>query len=219
MKVAGASGATDVSNVLAAIQWVVSFKSRYDIRVLNLSLSTDSVQSYRSDPFNYAVERAWDAGIVVVVSASNRGPAPATISKPRRRPAGHHGRARSTTGARPGFGNDELPDFSSRGPTPADGIAKPDVVAPGALIRSLRVPGSTIATSSGAPTAPYQRGSGTSFAAAAVSGVAALMLGRNPGMTPNQVKYALVRSAREAPGRLGPDGGRRGRWWTRASRR
>jgi len=201
--VAGASGATDVTNVLAAIQWVVSYKTRYNIRVLNLSLSTDSVQTYRSDPFNYAVERAWDAGIVVVVSASNRGPGPATISKPGDDPLVITAGAIDDRGSS-GFGNDELPDFTSRGPTPADGLAKPDVVAPGALIQSLRVPGSTIATASGAPDGPYLRGSGTSFAAAAVSGVAALMLGRNPGMTPNQVKYALVRSARALPGGSDP---------------
>src|SRR4029450_6885187 len=79
VKVAGGSGATDVSNILAAIQWVVSFKGRYGIKVLNLSLSTDSTQTYRTDPFNYAVERAWDAGIVVVVSASNFGPMYGTV--------------------------------------------------------------------------------------------------------------------------------------------
>ena len=32
VKTAGADGAADVSNILAAIQWVVSFKDRYNIR-------------------------------------------------------------------------------------------------------------------------------------------------------------------------------------------
>ena len=203
IKVAGRSGATDVSNVLAAIQWVVSFKSTYGIRVLNLSMSTDSVQSYRIDPFNYAVERAWDAGIVVVVSASNRGPASTTISKPGDDPLVVTVGATDDRGTY-GIGNDEIPDFTSRGPTPSDGIAKPDVVAPGAHIRSLRVDGSKIATDSGAPAGPYIRGSGTSFSAAAVSGVAALMLGRNPTLTPNQVKYALVQTARDLAGSSDP---------------
>jgi serine protease AprX len=183
IKVTGRSGATDVSNVLAAIQWVVSFKSTYNIKVLNLSMSTDSEQSYRSDPFNYAVERAWDAGIVVVVSASNRGPAATTISKPGDDPLVVTVGAVDDRGTF-GVGNDEIPDFTARGPTPADGIAKPDVVAPGAHMRSLMASGSFIAENSGAPAGPYLRGSGTSFSAAAVSGVAALMLGRNPGMTP-----------------------------------
>ena len=201
IKVAGRNGATDVSNVLAAIQWVVSFRSTYGVRVLNLSMSTDSEQSYRSDPFNYAVERAWDAGIVVVVSASNRGPSPNTISKPGDDPLVVTVGATDDRGTY-GIGNDELPDFTSRGPTPSDGLAKPDVVAPGAHLRSLRVEGSFIADHAG--TGPYLRGSGTSFSAAAVSGVAALMLGRTPSMTPNQVKYALVETARDLPGSSDP---------------
>ena len=49
---AGADGSADVSNILAGIQWVVSFKDRYGIKVLNLSLGTDSTQSYRVDPDN-----------------------------------------------------------------------------------------------------------------------------------------------------------------------
>jgi serine protease AprX len=199
VKVAGASGATDVSNVLAAIQWVVSYKDTYNIKVLNLSLSTDSSQTYRTDPFNYAVERAWDAGIVVVVSASNRGPSAATISKPADDPLV------ITIGSTDDRGtshisDDELPDFSSRGPTVPDGLSKPDVVAPGAHMMSLRSPGSTIDTQFPSPdTGAYRRGSGTSFSAAAVSGVAALMLSRRPTMTPDQVKYALVGSARVLP--------------------
>ena len=60
------SGAADVSTVLAGIQWVVSFKDTYGVRVLNLSVGTDSTQSWEQDPLNYAVERAWDAGSVDV---------------------------------------------------------------------------------------------------------------------------------------------------------
>jgi len=204
VKVAGASGATDVSNVLAAIQWVVSYRSKYNIRVLNLSLSTDSTQSYLSDPFNYAVERAWDAGIAVVVSASNRGPAPQTISKPADDPLVITVGASDDRGTA-GIGDDELPDFSARGTTLPDGLAKPDVVAPGSHLMSLRSVGSTIdqafpASNSGA----YHRGSGTSFAAAATSGVVALMLSRHPELQPNQVKYALMQTARTLPASSDP---------------
>ena len=69
VKIAGADGSADVSKVLAAIQWVVSYKDQYGIKVLNLSLGTDSSQTYRTDPFDYAVERAWQAGIAVVAQA------------------------------------------------------------------------------------------------------------------------------------------------------
>jgi serine protease AprX len=86
-----------------------------------------------------------------------------------------------------------------------DGLAKPDVVAPGAHIVSLRAVGSTI--DQAYPTyvdGGYHRGSGTSFAAAAVSGVVALMLSANPDLTPDQVKYALTATARSLPGSSDP---------------
>jgi len=192
VKIAGRDGAADVSNVLAAIQWVVSFGQRYDIRVLNLSLGTDSAQPYTRDPLNYAVERAWAAGIAVVVSASNRGPGPRTISKPGDDPFVVTVGAMDDEGSR--IDNDDvLPDFTSRGPTLADGIAKPDVSTPGAHIVSLRAPGSQIDTLFPYYVdGQYRRGSGTSMAAGVASGVAALVLSANPTMTPDRLKYALV---------------------------
>ncbi|MDP1805268.1 MAG: S8 family serine peptidase, partial [Acidimicrobiales bacterium] len=62
IKVAGRDGSADVSTVIAGIQWAVSFKDRYGIKVLNLSLGTDGTQTYRTDPLNYAVEKAWASG-------------------------------------------------------------------------------------------------------------------------------------------------------------
>jgi serine protease AprX len=198
VKIAGASGAADVSTVLAGIQWVVSFKTQYNIKVLNLSLGTNSTQTYHSDPMNYAVEKAWDAGIVVVVAASNLGPEAGTISKPGDDPwvvtvgaTDDHGTV--------GLGDDTVPNFSARGPTAADGLAKPDVVAPGGHIVSLRAPGSAIDTQF--PTyidGAYRKGSGTSMSTAVVSGTVALMLQANPTWSPNRVKYALTATARNA---------------------
>jgi serine protease AprX len=198
VKIAGANGAADVSNVLAAIQWVVSFKDVYGIRVLNLSLGTDSAQTYRTDPFNYAVQRAWEAGIAVVVSASNLGPGPGTISKPGDDPWVITVGATDDRGTRT-LSDDYLPDFTARGPTAADLLPKPDIVAPGSHIISLRAPGSTVDTAY--PTyvdGSYRRGSGTSMATGVVSGAAALLLQRNPTATPNRVKYALTATARDA---------------------
>src|SRR4029077_18974770 len=116
VKIAGADGSADVSKVLAAIQWVVSYKDKYGIKVLNLSLGTDSSQTYRTDPFDYAVEKAWQAGIAVVVSAGNLGPNPQTISKPADDPFVITVGAVDDKGTQ-GLGDDELPNFSSRGPT------------------------------------------------------------------------------------------------------
>jgi serine protease AprX len=197
VKAAGADGSADVSNILAAIQWVVSFKDRYNIRVLNLSLGTDSTQDWRTDPLNYAVERAWAAGMTVVVAASNEGPAAGTITKPADDPWVITVGATDDRGT-VGVGDDRLPDFSGRGPT-AHGLAKPDLAAPGAHVISLRAPGSTIDTQfpnyvDGA----YRQGSGTSMATGVASGAAALMLQANPGFTPDRVKHALVATARDA---------------------
>ena len=50
VKVAGADGSTDVSVVIAAIQWVVTHRGEYGIRVLNLSFGTDPIQPYAIDP-------------------------------------------------------------------------------------------------------------------------------------------------------------------------
>jgi subtilisin family serine protease len=197
VKAAGADGSADVSNILAAIQWVVSFKDRYDIRVLNLSLGTDSTQDWRVDPFNYAVERAWAAGMTVVVAAGNKGPAPKTITKPADDPWVVTVGATDDRGTA-GLGDDWLPDFSGRGPT-AHGLAKPDLAAPGAHVVSLRAPGSTI--DSRFPNyvdGAYRQGSGTSMATGVVSGAAALMLQANPRFTPDRVKHALVATARGA---------------------
>jgi serine protease AprX len=196
IKVAGRDGSSDVSNVIAGIQWAVSFRDRYGIKVLNLSLGTDSTQTYRTDPLNYAVEKAWSSGIVVVVAASNRGPGARTISKPGDDPFVITVGAVDDQGT-PGLGDDQLPNFSSRGPTAADGLAKPDVVAPGAHMVSLRAPGSAIDTQF--PSfigSAYRKGSGTSMATGVVSGAVALMLQANPTMAPDRVKYALTATAR-----------------------
>src|SRR6202140_168725 len=75
VKVADALGQTDVSQVLAAIDWVVQHQNDngMNIGVLNLSYGTDSSHSYVLDPLAYAAEQAWLHGIRVVVAAGNKG--------------------------------------------------------------------------------------------------------------------------------------------------
>lgn len=199
VKIAGRDGSADVSKVLAAIQWVVSFSERLQIRVLNLSLGTNSRISWRIDPLNFAVQRAWASGLTVVVAAGNLGPGAATISKPADDPYV------ITTGAvddreSPGISDDRMPFFASRGPAfagTADQVAKPDVVAPGARVISLRSPGSFVEQHApgGFPAPSYRRGSGTSMAAGVVSGAAALIAQANPSWTPDRVKFALTATA------------------------
>ena len=75
VKVAAADGATDVSQVIEAIDWVVQHRhdNGLNIRVLNLAYSTDAAPSYVLDPLAHAVESAWVHGVVVVASAGNDG--------------------------------------------------------------------------------------------------------------------------------------------------
>ena len=201
VKIAGADGSTDLVRLLAALEWVVTFKDAYGIRVLNLSLGTDSTQSYLTDPLDFAIERTWNAGIVVVVAAGNRGTAPGTISKPGDDPLV------ITAGAiddrtTPGISDDTLASFSGVGPTAADGLTKPDVVAPGKSVLSIRSPGSTLDNANPAArwNTSYFRGSGTSFSSAITSGAAALVLSRTWSLNPNQVKYRLTSKARPLAG-------------------
>jgi serine protease AprX len=200
IKIAGQDGKTDMVRVLKAVQWALSHRRELGIRVLNLSLGTDSTQSARVSPLNVAVERAWNAGVVVVVSAGNSGPAARTITKPGDDPlvitAGavdDHGTA--------GRSDDTVASFSSVGPTAADGYAKPDLLAPGRSVLSLRAPGSLVdrlhpeARVDGA----YFRGSGTSFSAAITSGASALLLQAHPNDRPDSVKGRLLASAAPGP--------------------
>ncbi len=195
VKVAGPDGATDVSIVIAALQWIVAHRDAYDIRVLNLSFGTDSVQPYRLDPLDYAVERAWFAGIFVVVAAGNRGSADGMINKPGDDPFVMTVGAADLNGT-PERSDDSVAPFSSRGPT-ADGFEKPDVVAPGITIVSSRVADSTVdQLHPGARVGEsYFKGTGTSQAAAIVSGVAALMLQADPRLSPDMLKAIVMATA------------------------
>jgi serine protease AprX len=193
IKVAAADGSTDVSQVIAAIDWVVQHRTDngMNIRVMNLSFGTDGVQSYLLDPLTYAVEVAWRKGIVVVVSAGNDG-----VSSPLNDPAydpfviavgasDHKG-----TVAR---GDDTVAEFSSRGTA----ARRPDLTAPGRSITSLRDPQSYIDEMypSAVVGDRFFRGSGSSQATAVTSGAAALLLQARPWLTPDQVKQVLVRGA------------------------
>ena len=82
VKVAGRNGAADVSTMLEAMHWVSAYRHEFNIRVLNLSWGTPSTQSPTVDPLDYAVERLWRQGIVVVAAAGNAGSAAGTILKP-----------------------------------------------------------------------------------------------------------------------------------------
>jgi len=164
--------------------------------VLNLSFGTNSVQDARLDPLSYAAEIAWTKGIVVVVSGGNDGRDQPRLTNPAINPFVIAVGAADLNGTTT-FDDDTVPAFSSRG----DASRRVDLVAPGASIVSLRSPGSVADVQY--PTARmgdrFFRGSGSSQAAAVVSGAAALLIQRRPTLTPDQVKALLTGTARQLP--------------------
>jgi serine protease AprX len=195
VRVLGRTGSGRVSSVVRGFEWVLAHRTAYNIRVINLSFGAPARTSYRTDPMSAAVEIAWRRGLVVVVAAGNAGPARNTVASPGIDPYA------ITVGATDDHGtisprDDTLATFSSWGT--ADSNVKPDLVAPGRRIVSLRVPGSAldllfpdrvVTTPSGAT---YMRLSGTSMATPVVSGAVALLLQRRPNLSPDQVKAILV---------------------------
>jgi serine protease AprX len=192
VKVGSFDGATDVSQVIAGIDWVVQHRNDngLNIRVLNLSFGTDSKQGYRADPLSYAAEVAWRHGIVVVAAAGNDG-TDVRLTDPAYNPtilAVGASDPDNNRDPREGF----VADFSNGGTA-----RKVDVVAPGMHIASLRSPGSFIDEL--VPTSRladrFTRGTGTSQAAAVTSGFVADLIQRYPQATPNQIKALVLGSA------------------------
>ena len=200
VKVAGATGITDVAKVIQGIAWSISNRSAYGIKVLNLSLGEVPTGPTQLNPLDQAVEAAWSAGITVVTSAGNSGPDAGTITAPGDDPkvitVGAIDDGGTTASA-----DDSVPSFSSQGPTSANGWLKPDLAASGRSVVSLRAPGSVIDSaypSARVGTANFV-GSGTSFSAAIASGAAALVAQQNPNAAPDEIKGRLLATATPGP--------------------
>ena len=200
LRVLDANGAGKLSDVIAALQWAIQHRAQYNIRVINLSLGAPATTSYLADPLAAMAEIAWHAGITVVTAAGNLGPAAGTITTPAYDPFVIAVGAIDDAGS-PAPGDDVVAPFTSVGPS-FDGLMKPDLAAPGRRIVSLRVPGSTLdlLLPERIVETNYFRLSGTSQAAPQVAGAAALLLQKNGGLKPDQVKDILTRSARQVTG-------------------
>lgn len=216
LQVLDQNGVGTDSNVIAAIEMAIALKNTYNIRVINLSLGRPVFESSTQDPLCQAVEQAWMAGIVVVVAAGNDGRLQTinpegygTINSPGNDPYVITAGAINTNGTAT-IQDDTVASYSSKGPSLVDDIAKPDLMAPGSQIASLRNPSSTLVqqnptlvtlmsdySNSGGPakSTDYFPLSGTSMATAVTSGAAALLLQAVPQLTPDQVKAFLMRDA------------------------
>lgn len=198
VKVGASDGSVDVSQVIAAIDWVVQHRNDdgLNIRVLNLSFGTDSIQPYNVDPLAFAVEQAWKAGIFVVAATGNAGyqAKVGTLADPAFDPKIFAVGASDSQGT-VSPADDTVAAFSSTG----SNARYVDVVNPGSHLVSLRVPGSYIDQTFGATgyvSDGLFRGSGTSEAAAFTSGEAALAIQQRPDITPGQLKKLFLSSTR-----------------------
>jgi serine protease AprX len=198
LKVGVADGGVDVSQLIAAIDWVVQHRNDngLNIRVLNLSYGTNSTQPYQLDPLAYAVEQAWKAGIVVVAAAGNsgyqRGVSAQGLADPAYDPQILSVGGADTMGTATPW-DDQVASYSASAASCSSSCRAPDLIAPGTHMQSLRVPGSYIDQNNpaGVVSDQFFRGSGTSEATAFVSGAVADLLQRYPQLTPDQVKAML----------------------------
>jgi len=209
LKVLDASGQGHISDVIAALDYVVANKDALNIRVVNLSVATGVYESYQTDPLTLAARRVVEAGVVVVAAAGNNGRDPGGLPRHGGITAPGNAPWVLTVGASSHMGtvdraDDTMATFSSRGPTAVDLGAKPDVVAPGVGIESIVAPESTLYSTRSqylldgtVATAyrPYLSMSGTSMAAPVVAGTVALMMQANPALTPNEVKAIIQYTA------------------------
>ncbi len=191
------SGMGLTSNVIAAADWILRNRTRFNIRVANFSLTGSRPSSFRFDPLDKAVERLWFSGVVVVTAAGNYGDQqPGVLFAPGNDPFVITVGATDVAATVP-VGDDFPAPWSSYGST-LDGFLKPEVSAPGRMLIGAVPAKSTLAKER--PDRIVEPGylamSGTSFSTALVSGVAADMIAMNPKWTPDQVKGALMQTAR-----------------------
>jgi serine protease AprX len=213
LKVLDGNGSGTISNIIAALDWIVENHAQYNIRVVNMSVGANVTESYWTDPLTLAVKRVTDEGITVVAAAGNTGknatggPLYGSIQAPGNAPWVLTVGASSTQGT-PFRGDDVMASFSSKGPTYLDYAAKPDLVAPGMGTESLSAPESLffatkpqyLLPGTTGPSTPYLSLSGTSMAAPVVTGTIALMMQANPNLTPNAVKAILEYTAQAYTG-------------------
>ncbi|HEX8473381.1 MAG TPA: S8 family serine peptidase [Pyrinomonadaceae bacterium] len=224
LRVLNSQGKGSVSALISALDWLMVHHSTYNVRVVNMSLGTAAVESYKTDPLCLAVRRLVDAGLVVVAAAGNEGKDSlgnkvyGQIHSPGNDPSVITVGASNSLGTN--FrGDDVMTSYSSRGPTRSywtdelgvkhyDNLLKPDMVAPGNKIIDAQAPNNQLVRENplldtnvaGSMYKEQMYLSGTSMATPIVSGAAALLLQANPSLTPNLVKTILMYTAQPLAG-------------------
>jgi serine protease AprX len=204
VKVMDQNGQAKTSDIINACQWILDNKAKYNIRVANFSLHSSYSTNFYRDPLDRAVEKLWFSGVVVVAASGNYGISNTQPSGVLYSPGNDPfviTVGAVDTGGTLGSWDDAAAPWSAWGYT-HDGFVKPDVSAPGRYMVGPVPAGSTLTTLKPANMVGTDRIqlSGTSFAAPVVAGTAADMLARHPGWTPDQIKGALMQTARVVRG-------------------
>jgi serine protease AprX len=198
LRVTNGEGRAVTSDVIAAADWVYENRGSYNIRVVNFSLNSPYANFGLRDPLNEAVRRLWLTGTVVVAAAGNNGGG-SVVASPASEPfvitVGATDVSNTATTA-----DDTNAPWSSHGYT-TDGFAKPELAAPGRYMAGpiARTSRLVNAFPSRVVAPGYMWMSGTSFSAPVVSGAVAQLLTLRPSLTPDQVKGALMSTARALP--------------------
>lgn len=196
LKISNESGQAYESDTVKALQWVLNNKAAFNIRVVNLSINASVEGSYHTSPLDAACEILWFNGIVVVASAGNLS-SDGAYNPVRAAPANDPfiiTVGASDEQATTSVMDDQVASYSAYG-TSLDGVAKPEIIAPGTSIFSVlskKSAWNSLYPDRVTYKGEYFRLSGTSMAAPMVAGAVALLLQAEPGLTPDQVKYRLM---------------------------
>ncbi|MET9226042.1 S8 family serine peptidase [Lentzea sp. NPDC003310] len=179
-KVLGDYGGGYESDIIAGMEWAAT-----KAKIINMSLGS-SWPDEGTDPMSLALNRITEqTGALFVVAAGNSG---GTIGSPASADAA------LTVGAV--NRDDTLADFSSRGPRWVNNAVKPDITAPGVDIVAAKAKNGQIGTPAGDGHVAL---SGTSMATPHVAGAAAILAAKNPAWKAEDIKAALMNSAKPNP--------------------
>ncbi|HHY06019.1 MAG TPA: S8 family peptidase [Clostridia bacterium] len=197
LKILNKMGLGKSSTAIEAVEWILAYKKKFNIKIISLSLGYKATVSYREDPLCQALEKAWQAGIVICTAAGNDGPENKTINSPGIHPDF------ITVGAFDDHNtidpaDDTIAEFSSRGPT-LDGLTKPDFLLPGHNIISARAKGSFLDKLNQNEVVDdwYLSLSGTSMAVPLCAGIIAQLLEAKPFLSPSEIKKQLRESCQK----------------------